>query len=71
MKLFKVTFNDGDWHSGSLPSELVVASNHISAVKKARKEHPIYGENWSGFAVEVKPKGYKINILKDGKKKSK
>ena len=33
MKIYNVTFNDGGWHSGSLPHFTVVANSKEEAIK--------------------------------------
>jgi len=64
LKLFKVIFNDGDWHSGDLLSELVIAENKEEAIIKAKQKSIRYNKGWDIFANEVKIEGYEINIKK-------
>ena len=54
LKLFKVIFNDRGWHSGDLPSELVIAENKEEAIIKAKQKRIRYNKGWDIFANEVK-----------------
>jgi hypothetical protein len=60
MKIYKVTFNDGGWHS-SLPSFTVVAENQKEAIEKVLKENPHY-KDWDKWATEFKIDGYVIEV---------
>jgi len=62
LKLFKVIFNDGDWHNGDLPSELIIAENKEEAIIKVKQKCSRYNRGWDIFANEVKVEGYKIII---------
>ena len=64
LKIYTVTFNDGDWHE-SLPSYTVVAESADKAEKMVRDAHTYY-KNWSGWASEFKIEGYEI-IVKNAK----
>lgn len=61
MKIFKVTFNDGGWHSGNLPSVMIVASTKEEALKKAKDQEKYY-TGWDSWAVEFKIDGYVIEV---------
>lgn len=63
MKLYKVTFNDGQWHTGELPSRVVIAESEESACELASKLFPLYN-SWDKWAEEVVFPGYEISITK-------
>lgn len=60
MKIYKVTFNDGGWHS-SLPSYQVVASSKEEAISKVKAEHTYY-KGCDCWASEFKMEGYVIEV---------
>lgn len=60
LKIYRVTFNDGNWHS-SLPSEIVVASSNSGAILKAREDNKHY-KNWDAWASEFTVEGYVIEV---------
>ncbi len=62
MKIYNVTFNDGGWHSGPLPSFQVVAENKQEAIDKVLEEHPSYKRGYDVWASEFKIKGYVIEV---------
>lgn len=61
MKLYKVTFNDGEWHTGDLPSEVVIADNKENARDQAIINRP-YLKSMDWWATEIKQDGYEIII---------
>jgi hypothetical protein len=62
MKIYDVTFNDGGWHSGPLPSFQVVAENKEEAIEKVLTDHPSYRKGYDVWASEFKIKGYVIEV---------
>jgi hypothetical protein len=62
MKIYKITFNDGGWHSGSLPSITVVAESSDSAKEKALSENPRYKQGYDVWVSEFKIDGYVIEV---------
>ena len=64
LKLFKVFLNDGDWHSGDMPSKLEIAESKEEAIIKVKQNTSRYSRNWDIFAKEVQIEGYEINIRK-------
>ena len=62
MKIYDVTFNDGGWHSGTLPSFQVVAENKQEAIDKVLEKHPSYKTGYDKWATEFKIEGYVIEI---------
>lgn len=61
MKIYTVTFNDGGWHSGQLPSYDVVADSKREAIKKVLLNNPHY-KNHDAWATEFKIDGYVIEV---------
>ena len=61
LKIYKVTFNDGGWHSGPLPNYMTVAESEDEAIKKIKEEHTHYNK-WDVWATEFKMKGYVIEL---------
>jgi len=59
MKIYRVMFNDGGWHS-SLPEVLEVASSEKEAIEKALEKNPRYRNGYDSFASELKIEGYVI-----------
>lgn len=62
MKIYTVTFNDGGWHSGSLPSYQVVAESKDKAIEKVLEKHPRYRNGYDKWASEFKIEGYVIEV---------
>ena len=62
MKIYTVTFNDGGWHSGSLPSITVVAESWADAKIKALEEKPHYKSGYDVWVSEFKLDGYVIEV---------
>jgi hypothetical protein len=62
MKIYKITFNDGGWHSGSLPSITVVAESSDEAKEKALNENPRYKQGYDVWVSEFKIDGYVIEV---------
>lgn len=60
MKIYKVTFNDGGWHT-ELPNYYVVAISEKEAIKKVLMDNPRY-EKWDSWATEFKIDGYIIEV---------
>ena len=60
LKIFTVTFNDGDWHQ-SLPKFTVVAESADDAEEMVRNEQTAY-KNCNGWASEFKIEGYEISV---------
>ena len=61
MKIYKVTFNDGGWHS-SLPNTMVVAESGQDAKQKALELNPQYKSGYNVWATEFKMDGYVIEV---------
>jgi hypothetical protein len=62
MKIWTVKFNDGGWHSGSLPSYQVVAESKDEAIEKVLEDNPRYRSGWDAWASEFKMEGYVIEV---------
>jgi len=62
MKIYKITFNDGGWHSGSLPSITIVAKSSDDAKEKALSENPRYKQGYDVWVSEFKIEGYVIEV---------
>ena len=62
MKIYNVTFNDGGWHSGSLPRFQIVAENKEEAIEKVLIDYPSYRKGYDVLAIEFKIKGYIIEV---------
>lgn len=62
MKIYKITFNNGGWHSGSLPSTTVVAESSDDAKEKALSENPMYRKGYDVWVSEFKIDGYVIEV---------
>ena len=62
MKIYTVTFNNGGWHSGSLPSFEVVASSKEEAIEKVLEKNPHYKNGYDAWASEFKIEGYVIEV---------
>ena len=43
-KIYKITYNDGDWHSGPLPYFFYIAKNKEEIITNSRKYKEF--ENW-------------------------
>lgn len=63
MKLYSITFNDGQWHSGELPVRLVIAGSLAEALETAKIQFPLY-RSWDMWGKEVEFLGYEITITK-------
>jgi len=66
MKIYKVTFNDGGWHSGHLPSFMAVANSKEEAIENVLKDHSSYSSGYDKWATEFKLDGY-VNEVYDEK----
>ena len=62
MKIYTVTFNDGGWHSGSLPSFMVVAETKEEAIEKILEKNPRYRSGYDKWCSEFKMEGYVIEV---------
>ena len=62
MNIYTVTFNDGGWHSGSLPEYQVVAETKEDAIKKVLIKNPIYRNGYDAWVSEFKIDGYVIEV---------
>lgn len=62
MKIYTVTFNDGGWHSGSLPSFQVVAESRDEAIEKVLENNPRYKTGYDKWVSEFKIDGYVIEV---------
>ena len=62
MKIYNITFNNGGWHSGSLPSVTVVAESSDKAKEKALDENPRYKQGYDVWVSEFKIDGYVIEV---------
>lgn len=62
MKIYTVKFNDGGWHSGSLPSYQVVAESKDEAIEKVLEDNPRYKSGYDKLASEFKIEGYVIEV---------
>lgn len=65
MKIYKITFNDGGWHSGSLPNITVVAESSDEAKEKALNENPRYKQGYDVWVSEFKIDGYVIEVYEE------
>ena len=62
MKIYTVTFNDGGWHSGSLPEYQVVAESKEEAIEQILKRYAHYRNGYDAWASEFKIDGYVIEV---------
>jgi hypothetical protein len=62
MKIWTVTFNDGGWHSGSLPKITIVAESSDDAKEKAIYENPRYKQGYDVWVSEFTIPGYVIEV---------
>lgn len=62
MKIYTVTFNDGGWHSGSLPEYTTVAESKEKATEKVLEKYPRYRIGYDAWASEFKIDGYVIEV---------
>jgi hypothetical protein len=62
MKIYNITFNNGGWHSGSLPSVTVVAKSWEDAKIKALEENPRYKIGYDVWVSEFTIPGYVIEV---------
>ena len=62
MKIYTVTFNDGGWHSGSLPEYTTVAESKEKAIEKVLEKYPRYRIGYDAWASEFKIDGYVIEV---------
>ncbi len=62
MNIYTVTFNDGGWHSGPLPSYQVVAESKDEAIEKVLEDNPRYKSGYDKWASEFKIEGYVIEV---------
>lgn len=63
MKLYIITFNDGKWHSGSLPSFTFPRETGEEAIELARAANPRY-KTWDSWHEELIIPGYTITVTK-------
>ena len=66
LKIFKVSFNDGGWHT-SLPSFTTVAKTQEEAIQNVLIENKHYTKEngWSAYASEFKIDGYVIEVYNE------
>jgi hypothetical protein len=62
MKIYTVTFNDGGWHSGSLPNFTVVAESKDEAIEKVLEKNPRYKSGYDKWVSEFTIEGYIIEV---------
>lgn len=62
MKIYEVTFNDGGWRSGPMPSFKIVAENKQEAIEKVLEKHPCFITGYDKWATEFKIDGYVIEV---------
>ncbi len=62
MKIYTVTFNDGGWHSGSLPNFTIVANSKEEAIEKVLEKNPRYKSGYDKWASEFTIEGYVIEV---------
>ncbi len=62
MKIYTITFNNGGWHSGSLPTITVVAESSDDAKEKALNKNPRYKQGYDVWVSEFKIDGYVIEV---------
>jgi hypothetical protein len=62
MKIYTVTFNNGGWYSGSMPSYTVVAQNKEESIDKVLVDNPHYRSGHDVWASEFKIEGYVIEV---------
>jgi hypothetical protein len=65
MKIWNVTFNNGGWNSGGLPSVTVVAESSEDAKIKALEENPRYKTGYDVWVSEFKINGYVIEVYEE------
>lgn len=63
-QVYEVTFNDGGWHSGSLPSEKVVARHPEEACMIAKIQRPRYEKGWDTWAKLMEFPGFELTLTK-------
>lgn len=62
LKIYKVTFNDGDWHSGELAYQMEVAETKEEAIENALVKSKYYSIGSDVWATELKMDGYVIEV---------
>ncbi len=62
LKIFKVTFNDGGWHSGDLPNRMIVSETEEEAISIALEQNPHYSKGYDKWVTEFKIDGYVIEV---------
>lgn len=63
LKIYKITFNDGGWHSsGSRPNFKQVAENEEEAKKIVLENNPQYANGYDLWCIEFKLDGYVIEV---------
>jgi hypothetical protein len=62
MKIYRVTFNNGSWYSGSRPEFNTVASSEEEAIQKVVEDNPRYITGYDAWASEFKIEGYVIEV---------
>ena len=62
LRIYRVTWNDGGWHSGDLPNQFVVAETSEKAKELANLGNNSY-KNWSCWSTEFKMDGYVIEVF--------
>ncbi len=63
LKIWKVSFNDGGWHS-NLPEYIIVSHSKEDAIEKCLADNPNFkSDKWFPFASEFKIDGYVIEIF--------
>jgi hypothetical protein len=62
LKIFKVTFNDGGWHSNGIPTQMEVAETKEEAIKNALERDTCYVKGYDIWATEFKLDGYVIEV---------
>ena len=61
MKIYRVSFNDGGWHS-SRPEYQIVADSKEDAIEKVLIKYPHYRNGYYAWASEFKIEGYVIEV---------
>jgi hypothetical protein len=64
MKIWTVTFNDGDWHS-SRPEYQIVAESKEEAIEQILKRYAHYRNGYDAHASEFKIEGYVIEVYNE------
>lgn len=62
LKIYKITCNDGGWHSGPLPNYTVVEESEDKAKEIFLNDFKQYRKGWDVWVSEFKMDGYIIEV---------